>query len=497
MPHSLVAIVFLLFGMAWAADEPTKKVLPDEAAIKNAQGLIKDVFKDDLKKTKPEDRKALAKKMLEQANDPANDAGLVYALLLEAGSQAAQAGDVEKVVTAAEEIGKRYDGDTFSVRLDLLGKIGKQAKTSETAQAISEAYLKLADNAVATEKFDVATKAATEAGPLAAKTKDVGLAARAKNKAGEIQNMAKETKAAAEARKKLDAAPDDPEANLVVGRYTCFIKGDWDAGLKMLAKGSDEKLKAIGLKDTESTDKPDAMVAMGDSWWNFGDKEKSSTVKTSIQRRARFWYEKALPDIGGLVKAKIEKRMAEGPPAVADANATNRKNILGQVDLPGCVVAGIWKKEKGELITDDSSLARAEIPVNVPEEYDFSFSFTKKTGGRAVVAFLPHANGLIMFQLGWEGTVGFEIVDGKRSNENASTKPGIAQNGKKSAVIVKVRKKRIEAFLDNRMISSLDISPNMAFSVHPGWAMRNASHIGIGADHGQTIFHDAKIQPAK
>ena len=40
-----------------------------------------------------------------------------------------------------------------------------------------------------------------------------------------------------EARNLLKSNPDDAGANAAVGRYVCFFKGDWAAGLPLLAKG--------------------------------------------------------------------------------------------------------------------------------------------------------------------------------------------------------------------------------------------------------------------
>ena len=47
----------------------------------------------------------------------------------------------------------------------------------------------------------------------------------------------------------LDKTPHDPGANLTVGRYYCFMKGDWAKGLAMLAVSNDENLKPVALKD--------------------------------------------------------------------------------------------------------------------------------------------------------------------------------------------------------------------------------------------------------
>ena len=87
-----------------------------------------------------------------------------------------------------------------------------------------------------------------------------------------LQQARRESKAALAARQRLETAPDDPEACLVVGRWSCFRQDDWDAGLKLLAKGSDAALKSLAAKELES--KPSAAaerVARGDAWWDMAE----------------------------------------------------------------------------------------------------------------------------------------------------------------------------------------------------------------------------------
>lgn len=43
---------------------------------------------------------------------------------------------------------------------------------------------------------------------------------------------------------KLAEKPDDPEANLTLGKYLAFVKGDWEGAIPHLSMGSDAILKA-------------------------------------------------------------------------------------------------------------------------------------------------------------------------------------------------------------------------------------------------------------
>src|SRR5262249_55950327 len=100
----------------------------------------------------------------------------------------------------------------------------------------------------------------------------------------------------------------DPDANLALGKYLAFSKGDWEKGLPHLALGKDEKLKALALQDLEKPTTTADQVKLADAWY---DTAQEAPVKSRLQARAYFWYKEALAGATGLNKARIEKRLAE------------------------------------------------------------------------------------------------------------------------------------------------------------------------------------------
>ena len=50
-------------------------------------------------------------------------------------------------------------------------------------------------------------------------------------------------------KKTLESTPTDAAANVLIGRFLCFVKGDWESGLARLALGGDESLRATAEKD--------------------------------------------------------------------------------------------------------------------------------------------------------------------------------------------------------------------------------------------------------
>ena len=127
-----------------------------------------------------------------------------------------------------------------------------------------------------------------------------------------LQQARREHEAIQAAQERLKTVPDDPDACLAVGRWYCFSQGDWDEGLKLLAKGSDDALKSLAAEELASKpSKAEDKVARGDAWWDLAEKA-AGKAKAAMRRRAGHWYQEAMPDLApGLGKSKVEKRLAQ------------------------------------------------------------------------------------------------------------------------------------------------------------------------------------------
>ena len=66
---------------------------------------------------------------------------------------------------------------------------------------------------------------------------------------GQIELLKTRYAAVEKALDTLNANANDPTANLTVGTWRCFYKGDWEKGLPCLAKGSRPELAALAKRD--------------------------------------------------------------------------------------------------------------------------------------------------------------------------------------------------------------------------------------------------------
>ncbi len=161
---------------------------------------------------------------------------------------------------------------------------------------------------------------------------DTALAAAARSAKG-LEMAHREQEAVRLAQEWLQTNPDDPDACLTVGRWLCFDRDDWEAGLELLAKGSDEPLKALAaadlaLRPSNSRDR----VAQGDAWWDAAEKAEEP-VRGALRRRAGHWYEGAWQELSGLAQKRVETRLLQiaedGTPTATPAGPPAAKPVAG------------------------------------------------------------------------------------------------------------------------------------------------------------------------
>src|SRR5262249_37843670 len=99
-------------------------------------------------------------------------------------------------------------------------------------------------------------------------------------------------------------------ASLAVGRYLCFVKGDWKKGLPLVAQAAKEPLKALAEKDQGEPTTSAAQVKLGDAWYALSADEEP-LAKRGMKLRAYRWYALATASLNGLTKERVDRRIAE------------------------------------------------------------------------------------------------------------------------------------------------------------------------------------------
>jgi serine/threonine protein kinase len=296
---------------------PAKKVDPPNAAKQAAAlALIKELYKTDYAKTKLADRVALAKKLLGLGIDTKDDLVSRFVLLREAADLGSMGGSAEVCLKAIELLSEEFALDRADHKLKALSTATKVSLNTLEQKAIAEGALAAVDDAEAADNYAVALELLTVAETAARKGQALPLLPRINERGKSLKEVQKESDASKTAEATLKDKPDDPDANLVLGRFRCLYRDDWKTGLPLLAKGSDARLKDAAARDLKATQgTATEQAAAGDAWYELAG---TATVapKAAMQVRAHYWYSTAAAELTGIARSRIDKRLAELQPIV-------------------------------------------------------------------------------------------------------------------------------------------------------------------------------------
>ncbi len=297
-----------------AAPVDSRKPVPDAAAQAKSVAQVHEVLKDDFAKAiSPEARAELIRKLIKLATETNDDPSLRYVMGTQAMDMAVKAGESDLAFEAIDGINAYFLVDGWDLKAKSLVQLSHQAKTPPLKKQIAAQALAMTETALKEDHYDPAVELATLASAMADSAGDPLLkdqAHEARARAQRLQNLGQAFKAANE---KLAAHADDAEANLVVGKFLCFQKDDWKAGLPHLARGSDEALKALAVQEAAAPAAAPEQVKLADAWWEAAEKigDKNNPQIKPMFARAKYWYHEAIPGLSGLALEKAQKRSTE------------------------------------------------------------------------------------------------------------------------------------------------------------------------------------------
>jgi hypothetical protein len=442
-------------------DVTRRLAVPDAAKQKEAEKIIRDLYKDQYAKKAPADRKLLGRQLLDQATKSSGDPAAAWVLFREALDASAQGFDLRSAVESVDASVKLFDVDPMPLKAGILAAMGKSARNPEENGAVAEAYLQLVEEYVTVDQFEAADKAAVAALQSARRSNDVALATRVTTRAREIAEAKTRFVALKGVLQTLASKPDDPAANLDMGLYLCYVKGSWDLGPRFLAKGSDPALRALAEKEQALPVQAADKAALADGWYDLAQKESSPLRKGQLLAHAGALYESALPDATGLLRIRIEKRMETAkPPAAPTGPQGPSVDLLKMIDAKRDAVSGDWSIERGVLVMPAGrSTAWLQIPYSMPDEYDLKIVATRKAGITDFYAgiVVPGPKRMLLHIDGSSGgrQGGLQGADGDWNN-NPTTFNDIKvfSDDKPHTVLVSVRKNSVAVLTDGKPLLS-------------------------------------------
>lgn len=332
---------------------PLKPAIPPEAARKAAEKQIRDIMGEDIAKANtPEEKTKIAQQMLQTADGTSDPAGK-YVLLREAESIAADAGDVETAVAANNAVVSSFQPDATPAALEPLEKFTRLSLEADSEARLCQLALSGLHEAMSVNRFDAARQFGRLAIGFAHKTNDHDLSEQAASMLSSVATCEAEYARVAPMDAVLKKNPNDPSANAAIGRYECFVKGNWTVGLPMLAKGSNETLKSVAANELKPPATAVEQMAVADAWWGMTE-GLPPAIQANVRAHAVSLYARADEGLSGLNKLKAEQRIAQMQPAEP------KKTQVATTDAP--------KSGKPLNPDDNNSTTDEAIEINGPAD---------------------------------------------------------------------------------------------------------------------------------
>ncbi|MDB5329260.1 MAG: hypothetical protein JWP03_411 [Phycisphaerales bacterium] len=469
-----------------------RREVPGKAEQAAVRKVLKEVFAEQLADRSIAGRRKLTEALLAQAEKSGARPADQFVLLAAAVDAGTEAANLPLAFTAGDRMADGFDVDRLALKAETAAKLGSRAAPAELATDNVTAGLALVDQLARAENFAAAARVCSTLLPIAGS--NAALRAEVQQRQRDLAAARDAGEKVARQVEKLKTTPDDPAANFEVGKYLCFYRNDWKAGVAALSRGSDGALRALAMKELAGADSADAQASLGDAWWDLAQASTGS-VKAAVQAHAVAWYKESVPGLDGLPKAKVEKRIAEAAKSAApiagkahsgEAIAGAWVDLAPMIDLTKHVKAGKWKLEKGVLTSDNSLGARIQIPYLPPEEYDYRIVFSRNDGGAPVVQFASRQGKEILWNIGWK-TSRFAL------NDKDIDRQFQVANGHKATSLIKVRRGAVQFFLDDRLILE-ESDEGRLLDTGLWYGLPDKGAVGIGSHMSSTSFYSIEIR---
>ncbi|MCH8044144.1 MAG: hypothetical protein IID44_10555 [Planctomycetes bacterium] len=450
-----------------------------------------------------------AAEMLVEAENPKNSDAIRYKLFEQGIKLLVRVGDLAEALRAIEDFANTFQIDRVvqtklamkSMAEAALARVRRRVEFDpKAATVLLEAMSKFAYEAAVAGKHDEAREVNAAALRLAnVLEKDVPHKP--------LANRSKRFAAFSKALRSLRENDDNPRGHLTVGEFQSYFMGDWQRGLKHLAKGSDKQLSELARDDLAGPTDAEAQLALGDRWWKIHNKPGKSPLveRIGIGRRTKHWYE-ASPGLGNDVNARgRDSSLKQLANEIEQLGIVPSKG-LDLLALPITKEGGDWRPQGGALLcirTNRKVYPRIRFSVRPVGAYQLDIEFermalkAKEWPGYLIVCLpTPGSYTALTVNCGDKSSNynGLDPSD-EKGDDRLGGKPFNPVIERKHHLIVKVtpiekgESVRIEATVDGKPVASWQGPSTTLKGTSDQHKVSDTRMIGVGAASGGIKFY--------
>jgi len=312
----LLLLVLLAPAHAAFAQDPKRQPIPPVQDQTKAEALIQELYATEFVQSAKaaEARLRLAMTLLQEARDTAGLPAAKYRLLIDARDLAVKGADLTTALQAIQDLTDHFEvseSQALGMRVRAAKDAVDAAETGDpNCRAVYELATTLFEESLAVEDFPSSLKALQAAEQAGRKLRNVVLVAAVRDRQEKLEKVRTEFEKWRPLAEKLVKNPKDAAANLEMGKYYALLRGNWDAGLPLLARGSDADLAALAKLEASESLKPGDAHTLGTKWAKALEKLPID-LRDHARARAYFWLAKAIPEADSASEAKIQEKLDE------------------------------------------------------------------------------------------------------------------------------------------------------------------------------------------
>lgn len=313
-PSSPAPIALEMPGME--GETIAREPVPSAVQLTAAQDKLRRIFRDQIEAAKDADGKGeLAKELIEVAAGMDADPAGAFALQQAALRLAIEAADAGVLIRAIDQRVARFEVNSFQENLKWIQAFG-QATASKDASTVSgddilERSIPVIYAGIREDEYMLASSVARIANRFTGTDRDDVLTRLFTRLRTQLGVAKREYDKSVVDLQQYRVNPDDAAAGAAFGSFLCFIKGDWQRGLKLIADGKGGDLVEVARMDLRGATSPQDQVAIADAWWDLSQRG-SGAYRQGAQDRAVMWYGEALERLPeSLDRIHVKNRLQE------------------------------------------------------------------------------------------------------------------------------------------------------------------------------------------
>lgn len=290
--------------------------VPPVKELTAAQEKLREIYREKLALAKTEPYKSkLAAEMIDTAAELKADPAGAYVLQRAALTLAVEAADAGLLLKGIDQRIARFEVDSFQENLKWIQAFGEATASRDAALVrggpIVQRAIPVIYTGIQADEYMAASAVARIANRFTDNQIGGQLSRLLTRLRSQLGSAKREYEKSVEFLEQYRVDPQDKAAGAAFGRFLCFIKGDWETGLPLIAEGPNGDLTEVARMDLRGARTAAEQVAVADAWWELSERG-NGIYRQGAQDRAVLWYQQAferLPE--SLDRLHVKNRLQE------------------------------------------------------------------------------------------------------------------------------------------------------------------------------------------